>query len=98
MNEVRVAGTTIAPRLGVVALASVVVFAIACVVVQWLRTDLDWQQAPLSFYLMDDYGFDPVEGELVGSSVHELALRRSAPEVGEVVVHFPRAGFRVQTP
>jgi glutathione S-transferase len=46
----------------------------------------------------DDYGFDPVEGELVGSSVHELALRRSAPEVGEVVVHFPRAGFRVQTP
>jgi glutathione S-transferase len=45
----------------------------------------------------DDYAFDPVEGELVGSSVHELALRRSAPEVGEVVVHFPRAGFRVQT-
>jgi glutathione S-transferase len=46
----------------------------------------------------DDYGFDPVEGELVGSSVHEVAVRRSAPEVGEVVVHFPRAGFRVQTP
>jgi glutathione S-transferase len=46
----------------------------------------------------DDYGFDPVEGELVGSSVHELALRRTSPETGEVVVHFPRAGFRVQTP
>jgi len=44
----------------------------------------------------DDYGFDPVEGELVASSVHEVALRRSAPEVGEVVVHFPRAGFRVK--
>ncbi|HVP27712.1 MAG TPA: glutathione S-transferase family protein [Myxococcota bacterium] len=43
----------------------------------------------------DDYGFDPVEGELVTSSVHEVALRRSAPEVGEVVVHFPRAGFQV---
>ncbi len=43
----------------------------------------------------DDYGFDPVEGELVTSGVHEVALRRSAPEVGEVVVHFPRAGFRV---
>lgn len=43
----------------------------------------------------DDYGFDPVEGELVRSDVHEVALRRSAPEVGEVVVHFPRAGFRV---
>jgi glutathione S-transferase len=44
----------------------------------------------------DDYGFDPVEGELIASSVHEVALRRSAPEVGDVVVHFPRAGFRVQ--
>lgn len=43
----------------------------------------------------DDYGFDPVEGELVASSRHEVALRREAPEVGEVVVHFPRAGFRV---
>jgi glutathione S-transferase len=43
----------------------------------------------------DDYGFDPVEGELVASSVHEVALRREAPEVGAVVVHFPRAGFRV---
>lgn len=43
----------------------------------------------------DDYGFDPVEGQVVASSVHEVALRRSAPEVGEVVVHFPRAGFRV---
>jgi glutathione S-transferase len=43
----------------------------------------------------DDYGFDPVEGELVASSVHEVALRREAPEVGSVVVHFPRAGFRV---
>ena len=43
----------------------------------------------------DDYGFDPVEGELVASDVHEVALRREAPEVGEVVVHFPRAGFRV---
>jgi glutathione S-transferase len=45
----------------------------------------------------DDYAFDPVEGELVGSGVQEVAVRRSAPEVGEVVVHFPRAGFRVQT-
>lgn len=43
----------------------------------------------------DDYGFDPVEGRLVRSDVHEVAIRRRAPEVGEVVVHFPRAGFRV---
>lgn len=45
-----------APRLGAAAFLGVVAFVIACVAVQWLRTDLDWQQAPLSFYLMDDYG------------------------------------------
>lgn len=44
----------------------------------------------------DDYGFDPVEGELIASSVHEVALLRDAPETGTVAVHFPRAGFRVQ--
>jgi hypothetical protein len=43
----------------------------------------------------DDYGFDPVVGEVVSSSVHEIALRRSDPQVGDVVVHFPRIGFRV---
>lgn len=43
----------------------------------------------------DDYGFDPVEGELVASDAHEVALRRESPETGSVVVHFPRAGFRV---
>jgi len=45
--------------------------------------------------LPDDYGFDPVEGELVAADIHEVAVRRSSPETGEVVVHFPRAGFRV---
>jgi glutathione S-transferase len=43
----------------------------------------------------DDYGRDPVAGTLVRSSAQEIAVRRSAPEVGEVVVHFPRAGFLV---
>jgi glutathione S-transferase len=43
----------------------------------------------------DDYGFDPVAGELVAADVHEVAVRRSSPETGDVVVHFPRAGFRV---
>jgi glutathione S-transferase len=45
----------------------------------------------------DDYGFDPVEGEVVASSVHEIAVRRVDPQLGEVVVHFPRIGFRVTT-
>lgn len=43
----------------------------------------------------DDYGFDPVQGEVVASSVHEVAIRRSSAETGEVVTHFPRAGFQV---
>lgn len=45
--------------------------------------------------MADDYGRDPVVGEIVFSNAHEIAIRRSAPEVGDVVVHFPRAGFMV---
>ena len=43
----------------------------------------------------DDYGRDPVAGEIVFSNRHEIAILRNAPEVGDVVVHFPRAGFTV---
>ena len=43
----------------------------------------------------DDYGRDPIAGEIVFSNAHEIAIRRSDPAVGEVVVHFPRAGFVV---
>jgi glutathione S-transferase len=43
----------------------------------------------------DDYGRDPVAGEIVFSNAHEIAIRRSDPQVGDVVVHFPRAGFVV---
>jgi len=44
----------------------------------------------------DDYGRIPVQGELVTLRLHEVAIRRSASEVGEVVVHFPRIGYRVE--
>lgn len=41
-------------------------------------------------------GGDPsVEGRVVGVSVDSIAISRSAPEVGETVVHFPRVGYRV---
>ena len=43
----------------------------------------------------DDTGRDPVIGELVASDVHEIVIRRSDREIGEVCVHFPRAGFVV---
>jgi len=45
----------------------------------------------------DDYGFDPVAGSVVATSVHEIALLRRDPALGEIVVHFPRVGFRVLT-
>jgi hypothetical protein len=45
----------------------------------------------------DDTGRDPVVGELVASGVDEIVIRRSDPAVGEVSVHFPRAGFVVAT-
>lgn len=43
----------------------------------------------------DDYGRDPVVGEIVFSNAQEIAVKRNDPAVGEVVVHFPRAGFWV---
>jgi glutathione S-transferase len=43
----------------------------------------------------DDYGKDPVAGELITLSVHEVAIRRAHPAVGTVVVHFPRIGYRI---
>jgi glutathione S-transferase len=43
----------------------------------------------------DDYGRDPIKGEIVFSNAHEIAITRNDPAVGDVVVHFPRAGFAV---
>ncbi len=45
--------------------------------------------------MADDYGRDPITGELVSSSAQHIAIKRSDERVGEVVVHFPRAGFFV---
>jgi glutathione S-transferase len=45
--------------------------------------------------MADDYGRDPIAGVLVSSSSRHVAIRREDPAVGEVVVHFPRAGFWV---
>jgi len=45
--------------------------------------------------LPDDYAFDPIAGEIVALSTHEVAIRREDPQVGEIVVHFPRIGYRI---
>jgi glutathione S-transferase len=43
----------------------------------------------------DDYGKIRVAGEIVALSPQHIAIRRQDPRAGEVVVHFPRAGFMV---
>jgi len=43
----------------------------------------------------DDYGKIRVSGEIVALSAQHIAIRRHDPRAGEVVVHFPRAGFLV---
>jgi glutathione S-transferase len=41
----------------------------------------------------DDTGKVPVTGVLVGLTADRVSIKRSDERVGEVVVHFPRAGF-----
>ncbi|MFT6283742.1 MAG: glutathione S-transferase [Arenicella sp.] len=44
-----------------------------------------------------DYGFDPVEGELVLSLLDEVAIKRKDERAGDLYVHFPRVGYQVQS-
>jgi|RhiMethySRZTD1v2_1073278.scaffolds.fasta_scaffold36372_4 glutathione S-transferase len=43
----------------------------------------------------DDYGCDPVSGELVASAKNEIALLRRDERAGDVIVHFPRVGYEI---
>jgi hypothetical protein len=43
----------------------------------------------------DDTGKVPVTGVLVGLTADRISIKRADARVGEVVVHFPRAGFVV---
>ena len=43
----------------------------------------------------DDYGRDPIAGEVIFSDAHEIAILRNDPQAGNIAVHFPRAGFVV---
>ena len=44
----------------------------------------------------EDYGVDPVQGELLYAGAEELILRREDERAGLVHVHFPRLGFRIE--
>lgn len=45
----------------------------------------------------DDSGRDPVRGRLVAVTDTRVVLRRTDPGLGEINVHFPRAGFDAAT-
>ena len=45
-----------------------------------------------------DYGMEPVRGTLVHADNDSLALARSDDRAGDVIVHFPRTGFRITKP
>jgi glutathione S-transferase len=45
-----------------------------------------------------DYGIVPVRGLLAVSAPDRIALRRRDEQAGEVMVHFPRAGYRLRRP
>lgn len=42
----------------------------------------------------DDYGLERTVGRLVRLNAHEIVVLRTDPQVGEVAVHYPRAGYR----
>jgi len=43
----------------------------------------------------DDYGKDPVTGDLISIGPDHVVIRRETPETGALHVHFPRWGYRV---
>ena len=45
----------------------------------------------------DDYGFDPVVGKVVVSSIYEIAIERDDPSLGKIVNHFPKVGFHIKS-
>ncbi|HVV42021.1 MAG TPA: glutathione S-transferase family protein [Nitrobacter sp.] len=55
-----------------------------------------WQPGMRVTVTPDDWGFDPVEGEIVRIGADAIALRRSDPAAGAVTVHFPLRGFEVK--
>jgi len=44
-------------RLGTLSLVAVMLFTVVCFSAQVVRSDLDWLRAPLSFYLLGEYGW-----------------------------------------
>ncbi|WP_398468135.1 glutathione S-transferase family protein [Tardiphaga sp.] len=55
----------------------------------------DWLPGTPIAVMPTDWGFDTVTGQFVTADTERVALRRDDPEIGSVVVHFPRNGFAI---
>jgi FKBP-type peptidyl-prolyl cis-trans isomerase 2 len=55
-----------------------------------------WQPGMRVTVMPDDWGFDPVEGEVVEIGADTIALRRNDPATGTVTVHFPLQSFEIK--
>ena len=55
-----------------------------------------WQPGMRVTVTPDDWGFDPVEGEIVWIGADAIVLRRNDPVIRLVAVHFPLQGFEVK--
>jgi hypothetical protein len=43
----------------------------------------------------DDYGVEACRGQVTYLSAERVSLSRRDPDLGEVAVHFPRAGYHI---
>ena len=43
----------------------------------------------------DDYGLEETRGRVARVSADEIVVLRADPEVGDIAVHYPRAGYRI---
>ena len=57
-----------------------------------------WKAGDRIEIVATDYGFDPVQGELVKLVGNEIAIRRTDERAGEVIVHFPVVGYELRKP
>ena len=56
---------------------------------------LAWRSVQIPVVMPEEVGSGVVHGELLASSVHEIAIRRRSERAGELVVHFPREDYLV---
>lgn len=57
--------------------------------------EICWRPGECLQVVPTDWGFDAVAATFVSATKIDISLRRTDPEIGETVVHFPRSGFAI---